>query len=198
MQYSVLVVKILKMPNLPEDYPDAYKEGKVEFFYLPFFTDTRALIPRLETEDLVREAIKIAKQDNFDTIVDIGSGSGIIGISVSKHVSFLNHFAIDISQEALDLTAKNAELHHIPILCLQGDLLASFSGKSIGNRVLFVTNLPYISKTSDELSSDTIYEPQNALFGGEETGFEMYERLFMELKTAHGVQFTSAEVFAEM
>lgn len=70
--------KISKMPsfkNVPEHFPTAYLEGTVEFFYRTFQTDPRALIPRFETESLVREALRYQKTERYETCVDVGTGS---------------------------------------------------------------------------------------------------------------------------
>lgn len=144
------------------------------------------LIPRLETECLVRRARKIIQEQHIKTVIDIGSGSGIIGTSVADLVDEV--IFLDISPEALRVTEKNFRTY-FPDKKAQfivSDLLSSLQNSSRviseSKNLLFLTNLPYI-KDADwkNMSEDTIHEPRLALFGGEKTGFELYERLFTQL-----------------
>lgn len=118
-------------------------------------------------------------------MVDIGCGSGIIGTSVANladEVIFL-----DISPEALRVAEDNLRTHfpekkaQFIVSDLLSDLPTSYLLPATSS-VLFLTNLPYIKDEDwQNMSADTIHEPKLALFGGEKTGFEMYERLFQEL-----------------
>jgi release factor glutamine methyltransferase len=76
--------------NPPSDYPQEYLDGKVEFFYLDFFVDENVLIPRLETESLVRRVLQETKETTPDILVDIGTGSGIIPVSIGKNITLEN------------------------------------------------------------------------------------------------------------
>jgi len=162
----------------------------VEFFYQRFQVNESVLIPRFETEDLVREAIKTANATPFDTLIDIGTGSGIIPLSILSVVDIAKTFATDLSPEALKIAEENARSQKKSITFLESDLLSVFlepvetrRGVSLHEKnVLIVTNLPYI-KNGDwgNMSRDTTYEPKLALFGGEGTGFELYERLFAQI-----------------
>ncbi len=140
------------------------------------------LIPRLETECLVRRARRIIQEQNIKTVIDIGSGSGIIGTSIADLVDEV--IFLDISPKALAITEKNFRTHfpNTKAQFIVSDLLSdlpSLLGEGLGVRCLFLTNLPYI-KDADwkNMSEDTIHEPKLALFGGEKTGFELYEKLF--------------------
>ncbi len=167
----------------PTDYPIEYIDWKVNFFGRDFIVTPDVLIPRLETEVLVKRARQILKSDSQTIVIDIGCGSGIIGTSVvdlADEVIFL-----DISPEALAVTETNFR-SHFPEKRAQfivSDLLSNIPIFQHSN-ILFVTNLPYI-KDEDwkNMSTDTIHEPKLALFGWEQTGFEMYERLFEQLST---------------
>ena len=92
-----------KTPKTAAERPYAYVTGSVEFFYLPFKSDERALVPRLETESLVREAISILRASDYSVVVDVGTGSGIIAVSIAKNRSDLRTVALDLSVEALSL-----------------------------------------------------------------------------------------------
>ncbi len=93
---------------LPEEYIDGY----VIFMGRRFITDKRALIPRLETEELVKYCLKLLREKpNIATIADIGTGSGIIPISIAEKLERpLQVFATDMSEEALNLAQENYEL----------------------------------------------------------------------------------------
>jgi release factor glutamine methyltransferase len=127
------------------------------------------LIPRLETESLVRRARQLLREKPIKIVVDIGSGSGIIGTSVADladEVIFL-----DISPEALEVAEKNFRTHfpEKKAQFIVSDLLSglpSLLGEGLGVRCLFVTNLPYIRDEDwKNMSADTIHEPKLALFG---------------------------------
>lgn len=91
------------------DYPEEYTDGYVVFMGNRFTVDQRVLIPRLETEELVKYCLKfLEKNPQIQTIADIGTGSGIIPISLSEKMDRpLKVFATDMSQEALDLAKEN-------------------------------------------------------------------------------------------
>lgn len=167
------------------NYPEEYTRGWVEFYYQKFRVNEHVLIPRFETEDLVREAIKTAKNASFDTLIDIGTGSGIIPLSILSAVNIPQVFAVDLSPGALEVAEENARNQGKDITFMESDLLGSFLEKDIqinGTSILIVTNLPYIRDGDwENMSRDTEYEPEIALFGGKETGFELYEKLFSQI-----------------
>lgn len=106
---------------LPEEYIDGY----VIFMGRRFITDKRALIPRLETEELVKYCLKFLRENpNIVTVADIGTGSGIIPISLAeKSDRPLQVYATDMSEDALNLARENAQIKNTKITFLQGDLL---------------------------------------------------------------------------
>ncbi|HRI35898.1 MAG TPA: HemK family protein methyltransferase [bacterium] len=158
---------------MPFNYPDAYLAGRTEFMQLDFHTDPRALIPRLETEVLVKEAGRLLQERVPDLIIDTGTGTGIIPITLAKRYGYANALiATDIDPDALGLAAENAILHDVGVELIQCDLLDSpelrqaISG--VGS-VLFVANLPYVPERDANLvSADTVYEPRHALYAGED------------------------------
>lgn len=163
------------------DYPEEYQKKCVKFFGRDFFVDRNVLIPRLETESLVRHARKICKNRDFDRVIDLGSGSGIIGVSlfdITQKMTF-----VDISPNALAIAQKNFSLNFPDSSAnfVVSDLLEGVDFFS-DEKIFLAANLPYI-KNGDwkNMSADTIFEPKIALFGGEKTGFELYEKLFWEI-----------------
>ena len=180
------------LPPIRDDYPEEYLTWSVHFYGRDFIVTPDVLIPRLETESLVRKARSLLQPSNLSayqhtTVIDIGCGSGIIGTSVADladEVIFL-----DISEEALKIAEKNFRTH-FPDKQAQfiiSDLLWCFFEPSNiptfqHSNILFVANLPYIRDGDwGHMSADTVHEPRWALFGGASTGFELYERLFAQL-----------------
>ncbi len=176
------------MSNHPE-YPIEYKTKSVRFFGRDFFVDENVLIPRLETEFLVRRARQYLQDPKylFHNIIDIGTGSGIVWLSLCDFA--LPTVLVDISQEALQGAKKNAkklfpEAEYISFL--QNNLIENIK---IPNNTLLVANLPYVKKNDFEnMSDDTMFEPSLALFGWEKTGFELYEKLFFLLSKQNPVR----------
>lgn len=188
------IYNVRTMKFFPENYPEEYIHGEVEFFGKKFFVNENVLIPRLETESLVRRARKILANGSFVSVADIGSGSGIIGISVADLVKEI--FFIDISKNALEVARKNFEKNREKYFpdCDRNfwnqDLLEKIPKHWENGKILLLTNLPYIKNGDwENMSEDTRFEPKTALFGGEKTGFELYEKLFTEIfeKNLHGV-----------
>ena len=180
--------------KFPEHYPEEYIRGFVEFFGKNFSVSPSVLIPRLETEVLIKRArnfIKNTSDFSEKIIVDIGSGSGIIGTSMADLSDEI--FFIDISEDALKIAEKNFRTHFPDknAIFLYSSLLKNFH-ENPEKKYIFLANLPYI-KNEDwkNMSEDTIFEPKIALFGGEKTGFELYEKLFQEIaeKKIHGKLF---------
>lgn len=170
-----------------ENYPEEYSKWNVQFFDREFIVTPDVLIPRLETECLIKRARTVIKNKNIKTVIDIGSGSGIIGTSVGDIVDEI--IFIDISPEALEITKKNFSNNYPEKKAryVLSDLLSNFSPadfSSLEGPILFLTNLPYIRDEDwKNMSKDTHFEPKIALFWGKETGFELYEKLFEQFET---------------
>lgn len=167
------------------NYPPEYTKGWVEFYYQRFQIDEHVLIPRLETESLVREAIRFCRTYPQDVLIDVGTGSGIIPLSILSSISIPEVFAVDISPFALQVAQRNSLDQGKTITFLESDLLGVFLKEDLqihGKDILITTNLPYIKQDDwENMSSDTVHEPKIALFGGERTGFELYEQLFSQI-----------------
>lgn len=168
--------------------PIAYILGHKEFFGLDFKVTPDTLIPRPETELLVEEVLREleTKNQKLKTILDIGTGSGNIIISIAKNqkIKTKNYYAVDISKKALTVSRQNAKRHKVDIKFLHGSLLDKI--KDADNSII-IANLPYLS---EEIYADTLpnvkkYEPKSALYSPKE-GLDHYEKLLKqisELKT---------------
>ena len=160
--------------------PLQYIIGETEFMGFPFFVNKSVLIPRPETEILVEEVLKFSKETpgKFFNILDIGSGSGNISVSLAKLIpnSFIT--AIDYSDDALQIGMKNAELNGVSdkITFLLTDILKE---NSIHDTMfdIIVSNPPYISLPEyHELEPELKYEPKNALTDLED-GLSFYRKI---------------------
>ncbi len=115
--------RILQIIDELKSYkPIQYILGKTEFYNLPFHVTSDVLIPRPETEELVDWIIRENKNKPIK-ILDIGTGSGCIAISLAKNIPGSLIFASDISNDALSLTKKNSKLNNVDIQILQLDIL---------------------------------------------------------------------------
>lgn len=159
---------------LIEDIPVQYILGYTYFYGLKFFVDENVLIPRFDTEVLVEEVLNHLDRKNLD-IVDIGTGSGCIAISIKKHFNDVNVDAIDISSKALNKAKENAEFNDVKINFIENDLLKGIEKKYD----VIISNPPYISY--DDEISELVYknEPHNALFA-ENNGMYFYEEILKE------------------
>lgn len=159
--------------KLNENYPVQYLIGNVDFYDNIINVNENVLIPRYETELLVENTIKILKKKNINNpkILDIGTGSGCIAISLAKNLPS-EVTAIDISKKAIDVAKSNAEVNNIDINFIEKDIL---NEEIIGNYDLIISNPPYI-KEGDTVDPQTKYEPQNALFA-EHEGLIFYEEI---------------------
>ncbi len=180
--------------------PKQYTDGSVEFYKLKFKVDERALIPRPETELLVDDVLSYIKHSIIHNsqfiILDIGTGSGNIAISIAKNLptSDVRIIATDVSEEALEVARLNAKYHGVEdkIEFTKSDLLNnvtlnSFQGLEMPKQVrhdncIIVTNLPYIpsARISYLDSSVKDFEPHVALDGGSD-GFGLYRKLFQQI-----------------
>ena len=155
--------------------PVAYITGTKEFMGLPFRVTPEVLIPRPDTEILVEAVLKRLPQ-GVSRLADIGTGSGAIAVSLAANNEELSIEAVDISPAALKVAAENAvALGTVErVSFLEGDMLAPLSG----TYQAVVSNPPYIPR-ADMLTLEPDvkdYEPQGALFGGED-GLDFYRQL---------------------
>ncbi len=157
--------------------PIQYITGTQEFFGLAFHVTPAVLIPRPETELLVETVLAMLPNDRPLRIVDIGTGSGAIAISVAKLHSQVSMTALDLSTEALVIARENAEAHHVAdrIRFLQSDLLAKVEGETFD---AILSNPPYIPTTDRPTLHPQVrdHEPHTALFAGL-SGMDIYSRL---------------------
>jgi release factor glutamine methyltransferase len=145
--------------------PLAYIIHNREFYNLDFYVDQRVLIPRPETELLVEETINFSKNHPVTLIADIGTGSGIIAVSLALHLPAIKIMASDISISALQVAKINCSKHGVDkrVLLLEGDLLYPLPEPVD----VLIANLPYVRKADLSRMPSARFEPLIALDGGE-------------------------------
>jgi release factor glutamine methyltransferase len=150
--------------------------GSQEFCGLDFEVTPDVLIPRHDTELLVSEAI--TRRPDARSVLDIGTGSGCIAVSLLKRLPKATVTATDISEAALAVAGRNAEKHGAPIEFLQGSLFAPVAGRLFD---LIVSNPPYIPTADIETLDQEVrdYDPRAALDGGND-GLHIYRSLIPE------------------
>jgi len=139
--------------------------GTVEFCGHTFICDKRAMVPRPETDELVDMLLQSTINHQPSTILDVGTGSGVIALSLAAKFPEAQIHAVDVSEEALALARENAERLNLSgrVHFLESNLLRNIDGAFD----LVVANLPYISwQDRHLLSREVLHDPEVALFGG--------------------------------
>ncbi len=150
--------------ELKNNKPIQYILGYADFYDLKFAVNEYTLIPRQETEILVNEIIKYNKQFKNIKIIDIGTGTGCIAISLAKNIN-ANVTALDISNEALQIAQNNAKMNNVSLNFLNLNILEN----NLKSDFLFdviVSNPPYVTNTEKQFMHENVlnYEPNSALF----------------------------------
>jgi len=199
--------------QLENDKPVDYIIGYKEFYGLDFKVNKHTLVPRPETEqmvDLAKEVILKNLHKRF-TVVDLGTGSGNIIITLAKQIQGIDFYASDISEGAIKVAKENALFHQTPIKFTKGNLLKpwlklltatttrptvsgccgnvsascrTLSNQDVQSKVLLITaNLPYLSTKIYNNTAQNVkkYEPKTALISGDD-GLNHYQELLRQLK----------------
>ena len=171
------IVKEIQL--LKQGIPVQYILGYTYFYKSKFFVNKNVLIPRFDTEVLIEEALKIIDGYTNKTtdIVDIGTGSGCIAITLKQERCNINIDAIDISKEALDVAKENAENNGVDINFINNDLLKNINKKYD----IIISNPPYIDieENIDNLVKNN--EPHLALYSPNK-GLYHYEQILIQSK----------------
>ena len=164
--------------------PVAYIVGNREFMGLDFYVQEGVLIPRPDTEILVEELIEICKDKENLNILDIGTGSGAITISLAKYLNTSNVKSFDISDIALEVGKKNAISNEVDnrVEFIKSDLFSAIKDNDIKFDVI-VSNPPYIPKKDIKTLHTQVkdYEPYIALEGGDD-GLDFYRSITEQSK----------------
>ena len=165
--------------------PTAYITKQCQFYGIDFYVDSRALIPRPESELLVEITLEFVRQrfpaGEAFSLVDVGTGSGALAIAVALHLPQANVYAVDVSAEALEVARINCEKHGVTeqVHLLLGDMLESLPEPV----TVILANLPYVTDVEIPQLMPEIrdFEPVVALAGGAD-GLEKVRRLLPQAK----------------
>lgn len=161
--------------KIDEGYPIAYLIGDVSFYGYPFKVNENVLIPRFETETLIEKTIKLIKSLNLENsnLIDLGTGSGVIAITLKKEIPSLNITAIDKSKEALKVAIENSKLNKVNVDFQNQDI---FNYKLPENISIVISNPPYIEEDSN-YNQNVLYEPKEAIFVSNTNPLIYYEQI---------------------
>ena len=189
VEINTIVNRLKKMEPLQ------YILGETEFYSLPIKVNPSVLIPRPETEELVDMILKTVMRNHNMTqkpfpriktcqplrILDIGTGSGCIAISLAKHITDADVIAVDISEDALKTAKMNALLNNIDISFIHVDILniPTSSELNSGYFDIIVSNPPYITNIEKNMMSENVidYEPHCALFVPDDAPLLFYDAI---------------------
>lgn len=165
--------------DLKKQKPIQYILGETEFFGLPFYVNENTLIPRQETEELVDWIIKDFKIEGFQDlkILDIGTGTGCIAISLAKNITNASVFALDVSEKALATAEKNATLNDVHLTFLHQNILEV---ENLNQKFdVIVSNPPYVRNLEkQEIHKNVLeYEPHLALFVEDHDALLFYRKI---------------------
>lgn len=148
-----------------------------EFMGLSFYVNQNVLIPRQDTESLIERILEKSHQNQWVTGIDIGTGTGCIGISLTYYIKGLHMTLVDISEKALEVAQYNVKAHHLEnrMTLLQSNLLARYEGGKVD---LIVSNPPYIAKKDmvELMVEVKDHEPHLALTD-EGDGLDFYRKI---------------------
>ena len=174
LRQNVDYFKLIK--KLIEGVPLQHITHQQEFMKLMFYVDENVLIPRPDTEILVEEVIKLAKNINAKKILDLCTGSGAIAVSLAKYIEGSQITATDISRKALSIAKLNATNNNVEdkITFVSSDLFQNISEEKYD---IIVSNPPYIKrKVIKTLDEEVKREPIIALDGGND-GLDFYKKI---------------------
>ena len=161
--------------KIDEGYPIAYLIGDVSFYGYPFKVNENVLIPRFETETLIEKTIKLIKSLNLENsnLIDLGTGSGVIAITLKIEIPSLNITAIDKSKEALKVAIENSKLNKVNVDFQNQDI---FNYELSENISIVISNPPYIEEDSN-YNQNVLYEPKEAIFVSNINPLIYYEQI---------------------
>jgi len=205
--------------RLQRHEPIQYILGEADFYGLIFKVSPDVLIPRPETEELVNAVIKEVQGSRFKVqsdvslkILDIGTGSGCISVTLKKNLPQVQVTSIDISEKALSIAKENALRNETTIDFMQLDFLNEDAWRQLGKYDIIVTNPPYITEAEfnalDKMVKD--FEPQTALIAQHTDPFIFYHKIaafaqthlnsngkiFLELNADHALEIE--QIFSGM
>lgn len=167
------------LERLTKGEPVQYIVGNVDFYGNMFEVNKNVLIPRFETEELVSQTLQYINKyfkEELD-ILDIGTGSGCIAITLNKKLAKTKIDAVDISEKALEVAKKNNTLNNTNVNFFKSDIFSNVTKKYD----IIISNPPYIEENEKIMDIVKNNEPSLALYGGID-GLDVYREIFKEAK----------------
>ena len=178
---SELLTLHFAVKELLKNKPVQYILGETEFCGMRFFVDENVLIPRPETEELVNQLVSCSVNHHPSfRIIDIGTGSGCIAISLAKLLKNSIVTAVDISEKALEIAKKNAETNGVNVNFIKDDILNPKNPELIDKQFdIIVSNPPYVcdSEKTEMRANVLDYEPSSALFVSDTDPLIFYRKI---------------------
>ena len=180
---SELLTLHFAVKELLKNKPVQYILGETEFCGMRFFVDENVLIPRPETEELVNKLVSCSVNQLHSPsfrILDIGTGSGCIAISLAKLLKNSVVTAVDISEKALEVAKKNAETNGVNVNFIKDDILNPKNTELLDNQFdIIVSNPPYVCESEKtEMRANVLnYEPSSALFVSDTDPLIFYRKI---------------------
>lgn len=171
------IEKILKRLENKEPLSNIFKSSN--FYGRDFFVNNWVLTPRFETEELVYHALRIIKEENLNSVLDLCCGSGCIGITLKLENKDLNVSLSDISEFALSIARNNSRKLDSRVTFIKSDLLENIKD----DFDLIISNPPYIKKEDKQILDIQVldYDPHISLFGGDD-GLDYYREIKKQTK----------------
>lgn len=165
------------LEKLKTEYPIQYIIGETVFMELPFLVNEHVLIPRPETEELVSWILEDHVLAEKLEILDIGSGSGCIPISLAKQFTIASIKGLDISEEAIEVAQKNAHRNNVSVDFIKEDILKATALKQ--NLDIIISNPPYVRESEKTQMKNNVlkFEPRIALYVSDEDPLLFYRKI---------------------
>ena len=168
------------LEQLKKEIPVQYLLGKTSFYGLDFEVNPNVLIPRQETEELVQWIIESCNEKSKSQelkIVDIGTGSGCIAISIARNIAYSKVFAIDVSENALATAKKNAVINNVQVVFLNKNILETTDLEQQFD--IIVSNPPYVRNLEKQEIKKNVLdnEPHLALFVDDNDALIFYKKI---------------------
>ena len=167
-----------------EKLPPQYVTNKEYIYGNEFFVNENVLIPRQDTETLIEVAINIVRCRKYKALLDLCTGSGVIGISVARNTDLNEVTLVDVSSDALQVARKNIELNKVENISniVQSNMFENLY--KLNNKYdIIVSNPPYLTKSEmNEISEFVEKEPSMALYGGKD-GLKFYKIIFDQARS---------------
>ncbi|MFA6491146.1 MAG: peptide chain release factor N(5)-glutamine methyltransferase [Candidatus Magasanikbacteria bacterium] len=182
-----LIIFFYYLFEIKHGIPIAYLAGKKEFYGLNFKINKHTLIPRPDTELMVEEVLADVNSSQLQisdtTLIDVGTGSGCIPISVLKNLKQFpkETLAIDISNRALKVAKENAKQNGVSIKFIHGNLLTPILNYSLNTNIVLTANLPYLTIEQFINEPSIQHEPKSALVSSD-NGLALYKKLMEQIK----------------